>query len=696
MTIDGLNDSQRSKTSARLSPQTLIAEKYKIVSHIGSGGMGAVYLVQQIFLGKDFALKLLAGGDHSDLAARRFQQEARTTAQLRHPNLISVHDFGVYKDDQPFLVMDLVRGYTLAQLLKQRGTLSIDYAISLALEVSNGLKYAHDQGVVHRDIKPSNIMLLNADEKPSNGSIKILDFGIAKLLQSEDGEMQHLTKTGEIFGSPIYMSPEQCQGETVDRRSDIYSLGCVIFECLAGSPPFLGDNAMLTMLKRVTEQPATLKEASLGKEFPHGLEAIVHKMLEVTPAKRYQNFDAVIKDLMQLQRDLESNRPHIAPIREVEKRKTGISLPSRKDFIIVLVTAILSCAAMVLLDRQVFFREEFSSDNAARADRKRQAELDDIQSAQKAFIDFKDGFKYPVVDTVDGDKVLHFPTKVGAIQVGINGEWRPAFGDIQTDGKPISLALDEEAGSDSHILKNLLDVNFEQISYPGKYRLTNDTIELIGKIKQLRCLNVDGGDISSLLPIHDIKLAALDIGETRLQTSEILKLKHLRELESLTFGPVDDPGSVLQELSKSNSLTALYYKGALPTENEAKLWKELNKFDLDIIVQIPNLQYLLLQNCPEIDDACLKKLLSAKKLKQLVLKDCSGVTAKSIPTLKELHLKRFDITATNWSAADQSELKKLADEVTISPLRQEKNDETQKKNFDVAKTFDLNDPALPP
>ncbi|MBS1953706.1 MAG: serine/threonine protein kinase [Cyanobacteria bacterium SZAS-4] len=694
MTIDALNDPQQNRSKATLLPHTMIAEKYKVLSHIGSGGMGAVYVVQQIFLDKEFALKLLAGGDHSDVDTRRFQQEARTTARLRHPNLISVHDFGVYENDQPFLVMDLVRGYTLARLLKTSGTLSIDYTMALALEVSQGLKYAHDQGVVHRDIKPSNIMLLFADEKPAKGTIKILDFGIAKLMQSEDGEVQHLTKTGEIFGSPIYMSPEQCQGLAVDRRADIYSLGCVIFECLAGSPPFLGDNAMSTMLKRVTDKPASLKEASLGKEFPPGLEAIVHKMLEVNPDDRYQNFDAVIKDLLQLDRDT-----HVSPVRDIAKPKKNTWLPILKDLSIVAVTAILSCAAMALLDRQVIFREEFSTGNAERAERKRQAELADMQSAQHVFIDYKEVSKYPTRTTTgDGREMLHFPNKIGDIKVGVGADkrWRTASGDIQTDGQPVSLALDEEAGADPQILKYLLDVNFEQISYPGKYRLTNDTLEAIGQLKHLRCLDVDGGDISSLLPLYDTKLDALDVGETRLQSTEILKLKHLRELESLTVGPVDKPALVLSELAKGTKLRALHYKGALPTENEAKLWQELNSFDINIIVQIPNLEYLLLQNCPEVDDACIKKLLSAKKLRQLVLKDCNAITPKSIPILKQMGLKKLSITATNWSESDQAQLRKIAAQVTISPLRQQKNDDSQKKIFDVAKTFDLNDPALPP
>ncbi len=284
----------------------MINETYEVISLIGSGGMGAVYRVKQVYLGKEFALKILDFQNQSDVTVRRFQQEARTASQLQHPNLVEVHDFGMLGGTQPYLVMDLVEGKTLSEILKKEGSLSIDYVIALAIQLSFGLIYAHERGVVHRDIKPGNIMLLHPDRMVIESTVKIVDFGIAKLMEPEEGEIQELTKTGEIFGSPIYMSPEQCKGSPVDKRSDIYSLGCVIFECLTGSPPFLGDNAMSTMLKRLSEAPVSLKEGSLGREFPPLLENVVRKMLAVEPDDRYQDLHAVIADLEALQRPLES------------------------------------------------------------------------------------------------------------------------------------------------------------------------------------------------------------------------------------------------------------------------------------------------------------------------------------------------------------------------------------------------------
>ncbi len=148
----------------------MVGNKYQILSLIGTGGMGSVYRVQQVFLGKEFALKILDLHKQTEVTVRRFQQEARTASQLQHPNLIEVHDFGMLDDVQPYLVMDLVEGQSLSEWLKKTGALPVDYVISLCIQICFGLMYAHEKGVVHRDIKPGNIMLLHADRAVTEGS----------------------------------------------------------------------------------------------------------------------------------------------------------------------------------------------------------------------------------------------------------------------------------------------------------------------------------------------------------------------------------------------------------------------------------------------------------------------------------------------------------------------------------------------
>ena len=284
-------------TNTEFQPGDALGGRYEVICRLGRGGMGLVYKVRQIFLNKEFALKTIEKHSMSEIAVRRFQQEARTTFSVSHPNIIAVHDFGVLDDQTPFLVMELINGETLAERLKRVGCLPVQQAIPIFVQICFGLAYAHECGIVHRDIKPSNIMLLNGLPLGSDGSIKILDFGIAKFTAHEGGEVQALTRTGEIFGSPLYMSPEQCSGLKIDHRADIYSLGCVFFEVLTGTPPFIEESALTTMLKHQSEEPPTLKQASMGAEFPKTLQDIITRMLAKSPDARYQNLGWVAHDL---------------------------------------------------------------------------------------------------------------------------------------------------------------------------------------------------------------------------------------------------------------------------------------------------------------------------------------------------------------------------------------------------------------
>jgi serine/threonine protein kinase len=292
-----------------LKPGEIASGRYRVQSLIGHGGMGMVYKVEQIFLGKELAMKVLSTRCASDITVRRFQHEARAAFGIDHPNLISVHDFGLLDEKIPFLVMDYIKGESLADRIKSRGTLTVSEAVPIFLRICFGLGYAHQQGVIHRDIKPSNIMLVDNMDAREEGSVKIVDFGIAKFTQVEKNDIQALTRTGEVFGSPLYMSPEQCSGSPVDERSDIYSLGCVFFEALTGTTPFVGANALSTMMMHMGEKTPSMKEASMGKEFPPLLEQIIVKMLAKSVSERYQNMAQVAGDLAALERNLED--PHL-------------------------------------------------------------------------------------------------------------------------------------------------------------------------------------------------------------------------------------------------------------------------------------------------------------------------------------------------------------------------------------------------
>ncbi|HEY9772984.1 MAG TPA: protein kinase [Planktothrix sp.] len=277
---------------------SFIAEKYKVLELLGRGGMGSVYKVEQVYLHKTLALKTLDAAQVGNQALRRFQTEAKAASMLEHPNLVKVLDFGIVNESQPYLVMDYFAGVTLKQRIVDFGPMPVPEAIEIFIQAAEGLAYAHEKGVVHRDVKPSNIMLLR--QREPEFLVKILDFGLAKLIYDNSEDAPTLTRTGDIFGTPQYMSPEQCLGVAIDQRTDLYSLGCVMFETLTATPPFMGDSPLSMMMKHQTESPQSLKEATLGREFSVAVEYMVAKLLAKDPRMRYQNAQALLHDLRRI------------------------------------------------------------------------------------------------------------------------------------------------------------------------------------------------------------------------------------------------------------------------------------------------------------------------------------------------------------------------------------------------------------
>lgn len=277
---------------------TMIMDKYKILELCGKGGMGKVYLAEDISKKNSFvAVKMLHAQLSEDkVSVKRFQQEASAAADLKHPNLIQQHDYGMVDGKQPFLVMEYLQGESLAELLRREGPLNPVRCLRIFSQVMDGLHYAHQKGVVHRDIKPSNILLLD-DSNGGEEVVKVLDFGLAKLMPWSGKESQHLTKTGEVFGSPIYMSPEQCMGKPLEPSSDIYSLGITVFESLTGRPPFKGQNVVQTASKHLSDPPPTFESFCPELNLPLNLQSVVFKALEKEVSHRYHSMQQFKEDL---------------------------------------------------------------------------------------------------------------------------------------------------------------------------------------------------------------------------------------------------------------------------------------------------------------------------------------------------------------------------------------------------------------
>ena len=265
-----------------------IDQKYEVVKKVGRGGMGTVYHVRQKFIGRDLAIKVLRPEFAKDVQAiQRFFTEVRAACQLRSRHCVMVHDFGLSKEGHLYFTMELLRGRPLTRILKE-GPLEPDRAIRIATDICLAMEEAHGNGIVHRDLKPDNVMLVR-DKEGSHA--KVLDFGIAKLLTEQDGVS--LTQAGMVCGTPEYMSPEQARGDPLGFASDLYSLGIVIYEMLAGLPPFRAHSPMRVLLKHINDEPRPIRVVSPDVEVPLELERFLLQMLAKDPADRPESAAAV-------------------------------------------------------------------------------------------------------------------------------------------------------------------------------------------------------------------------------------------------------------------------------------------------------------------------------------------------------------------------------------------------------------------
>src|SRR6185437_2117828 len=228
---------------------TVIADKYKLAEEIGRGGWAVIYRAEHVGLKKTFAVKVLSlHMVHDANAISRFESEARIVCQLEHPNLVRIYDFGVLPNDQPYFVMDCLEGTSLSSLIEKHGPLPWQRAVKLFMPICEGLSHAHEHGILHRDIKRENV--LGATDDKGDDRFYLLDCRVAKVVGA-DGP-GNLTRTGETFGTPYYMSPEQCLGDHLDGRADVYSLGCLMYETLTGKQAFDAESAVLLMEQHLT------------------------------------------------------------------------------------------------------------------------------------------------------------------------------------------------------------------------------------------------------------------------------------------------------------------------------------------------------------------------------------------------------------------------------------------------------------
>ena len=269
--------------------QTL-AGRYKLDALLGQGGMGTVYRAQDSQMSdRVVAVKVLAPHLVSDeKQVIRFEQEARAANQLRHPNTISVLDFGRDPAGHIFMVIEFLTGEDLTAILR-RGRADVERALYIIRQVCKSLAEAHSKGIVHRDLKPDNIFV--CEIYGEKDFVKVIDFGIAKFLEDENA---NLTQAGKMFGTPRYLSPEQAQGKRLDNRSDLYSVGVILFECVTGRPPFTAEEPIAVAIKHVQETPPSIDEVAPDVVIPEAVDGLIFKLLQKRPEDRHQSAEELV------------------------------------------------------------------------------------------------------------------------------------------------------------------------------------------------------------------------------------------------------------------------------------------------------------------------------------------------------------------------------------------------------------------
>ncbi|QRN93656.1 protein kinase [Archangium violaceum] len=295
-----------------------IAQKYQVEALIGEGGMGKVYRARQVALDKLVVLKVLRHtllGD--DRTVARFKREAKAASRLNHPNSISILDFGVTEDGALFIAMEFVPGQDLHTVLSKDGPLPESRVARIVSQVLSALYDAHAAGVIHRDLKPENIMVEQRRNEPD--FVKVLDFGIAKIQDGEDGPT--LTRTGFVCGTPEYMSPEQARGATLDHRSDLYAVGVILYQLISGRLPFESDSAVGYATKHLTEEPVPPSRKRPEIRVSQAMERLIMRALSKSPDDRPQDAEAFKAELLAVEKEKE---------REPRERRTSVSASGRR------------------------------------------------------------------------------------------------------------------------------------------------------------------------------------------------------------------------------------------------------------------------------------------------------------------------------------------------------------------------------
>jgi serine/threonine-protein kinase len=612
-----------STRSERL-PSGIIDQKYQILGLLGEGGMGAVFRARHLMLNKDVALKTFKSANLTEEARLRFQREAQAIAKLSHKNIIQVFDFGLAEDSVPYYTMEYISGETLADRIKRNGPLTAAEAIPIFIQIGEGLSLAHSKGIIHRDLKPANLFIeTSISAKGKIETVKIVDFGIASLT-NQALEGQKLTTLGAVFGSPLYMSPEQAMGRTITERADIYSLGCTLFEVLTGRPPFRGTNALETIMQHQSFKPPTLKEASGGRDYPATLERAVATMLAKSPEDRQPSMDEVAKDLSQLIKGqtMVADRPvqrankatetpgFGAPEQQTKQNETLAK--NQLNWLLALGTIVLLIGVGAIW--------YWSSMTHTPSEKLPYCKTEKGADGKNYVV-----FKFPTDLDLGTFTDVQFPN--GTIEPRGEVRW---LVDQPPDFQPSAAFLQNPNCLDVFRPNYLSGLNF------GKCRRSqkNSTImRQIGRLTGLRRLNIESStitdaDLSELNKLTDLK--ALNLNDTNIDGKALGKIPQVRQLTSIEFCQCEGAVDLVAALKNSPSITHLYLDG-----------DPLTPAAFETIGKLPNLKVLQVRHSG-MQTSDLVSLTSLTKLKRLDAQEFH-MTREAMGPLKLLKQKGLQI-----------------------------------------------------
>lgn len=655
--------------NSELSPGDMVGD-YEVLSLLGVGGMGYVYEARHRALNKVYALKTIRADRMKETIWRRMQVEAQAIARMNHPNIVGIHNFGMH-DGRPFYVMDLLKGTSLAEKLK-KGPLPIEQALQIIIEVCCGLNYAHKKGIIHRDIKPGNIILLQSADA-SGATVKIVDFGIAKLAGTSDPNNQNLTSMGEIFGSPLYMSPEQCLSERTDARSDVYSVGCTLFETLTGQPPFRGNNQLQTMMLHQSEAAPTLAEKAQKQHFPDALELVLAKMLAKKPMERYQSLAAVVDDLEKISSGLETSEETVEA-NQVKKNITIVVLAISLCTLIVAGFAFLAISgttAIPALTRLFVGQKDLSTSRVESKINEENATSDKLEKLDQNRLTSQ-VCRYERRNN-KRIKVFNFPKIVfGAIycESGAQREWRASGRNEYPADAQLMFASYSKMMTHPENFKAFKNGDFWGIQLrstaegkPAKSDSFLPTPQLkmadisaalrqmahLDKLPYLslaHCTQTTDNDIELLNQFPH--LTDLELINTNAKGGEVAKLTCLKNLRNLDFTACRQISPLLRALAGSKNIVCL-------KANELSDGP-LSKDDISNIASLPNLEKLEI-NSDGVNNKSIEILARLPKLKELSANKgtVDGQAMKSLKKMKAL--KSADVQNRQWTSANETELR---------------------------------------